>query len=476
MWPARALRVKPAWWQPDAQLLGLFVLAVELVLIIALAAGISIAHHLLFYGDTGPWWRYAWLGLVSALLFLPLRLMRSARAGDWVALVQTPVPDVLAAWSYTFIVLFLASFLAKETAIWSRASIALFFASGMLMLSGLQLLWRELIARGLRQHVLHLPPAILIGSHESLHAFGQRLRNTTSLEGLRPFVPVTIPADGDESRVQARLRAAAGRARMLHAAEVYLLAPFDRRPLIEQAVDVFLDLPVSLHVGPDPLLEAHPGARLARLGDMLTLELIRPPLSPLARLGKRLFDASAAALGLLALMPLFAVIAIAIKLDSPGPVFFRQRRSGFNGQPFSMWKFRTMRVMEDGEQVRQATVDDPRITRVGAFLRRTSLDELPQLINVLKGEMSLVGPRPHALAHDNIFERKVARYARRYKVLPGITGWAQVNGYRGETDTEEKLRKRVEYDLEYIERASFVFDLYILLLTFFSRRTHHNAV
>jgi lipopolysaccharide/colanic/teichoic acid biosynthesis glycosyltransferase len=157
-------------------------------------------------------------------------------------------------------------------------------------------------------------------------------------------------------------------------------------------------------------------------------------------------------------------------------VFFRQRRYGFNQQPFRIIKFRTMTTLDDGDVVPQATNDDRRVTRVGRFLRRWNIDELPQLVNVLKGDMSLVGPRPHALSHNREYERKISLYARRHNVRPGITGWAQVNGFRGCTDTDDKMRQRVDHDLYYIDNWSILLDLRILLLTVFSRRAYRNAV
>jgi putative colanic acid biosysnthesis UDP-glucose lipid carrier transferase len=180
---------------------------------------------------------------------------------------------------------------------------------------------------------------------------------------------------------------------------------------------------------------------------------------------KRALDVALASLLLALLAPLLLVVAIAIKLDSPGPVLFTQRRRGLNGEPFLIFKFRTMRVLEDGPVVQQATRNDPRVTRLGRILRRSSIDELPQLLNVVKGEMSLVGPRPHALAHDEIYGRMIDNYHVRYVVLPGITGWAQINGLRGETRTIEEMSERVRMDMEYIERRSISMDIQILLQT-----------
>ena len=194
---------------------------------------------------------------------------------------------------------------------------------------------------------------------------------------------------------------------------------------------------------------------------------------------KAIEDRTLAALGLLVLSPLLALIAIAVKLDSRGPVFFRQARYGFNNESIGVYKFRSMYVDQcDAGAVRLVTKGDPRVTRVGAFLRRTSLDELPQLINVLRGALSLVGPRPHAMqakAEGHIYDQVVEGYFARHKVKPGITGWAQVNGWRGETDTVEKIEQRVAHDMFYIENWSMLLDLKILALTPIALFTTKNA-
>jgi exopolysaccharide biosynthesis polyprenyl glycosylphosphotransferase len=216
--------------------------------------------------------------------------------------------------------------------------------------------------------------------------------------------------------------------------------------------------------------------RISKLGPMASLQLTRVPLSSLEVLQKRVLDIVASAAGLIVLSPLMLVAAILIRLESPGPIFFRQRRYGFNQEPFRIIKFRTMTTLDDGDVVPQATANDRRITRVGRWLRRWNIDELPRLINVLKGDMSLVGPRPHALSHNREYERKISLYARRHNVRPGITGWAQVNGFRGETATDEKMRQRVDYDLYYIDNWSVWLDLRILLLTMFSPHAYRNAV
>jgi putative colanic acid biosynthesis UDP-glucose lipid carrier transferase len=182
-------------------------------------------------------------------------------------------------------------------------------------------------------------------------------------------------------------------------------------------------------------------------------------------LRKRAIDIALAVIALLLLGPLMLATAVAVKLSSPGPVFFRQRRYGLNGEEINVYKFRSMSVCEDGAVVTQATAGDRRITRLGRFLRRSSLDELPQIVNVLAGKMSFVGPRPHAIAHNEQYRKLISGYMIRHKVRPGITGWAQVNGLRGETDTVEKMRARIAYDIDYMNNWSLWLDLRILART-----------
>lgn len=182
-------------------------------------------------------------------------------------------------------------------------------------------------------------------------------------------------------------------------------------------------------------------------------------------LQKRGWDALVACFALAVLSPILIIAAIAIKLDNPGPIIFRQRRIGLDGRPFVIYKFRTMSVVEDGSEVAQARRGDPRVTRVGRILRQSSIDELPQFLNVVKGDMSIVGPRPHAVAHDELYGSVIPNYARRHRVKPGITGWAQVNGLRGETATFGQMERRVQLDLWYIDHWSFLLDLLILWRT-----------
>jgi putative colanic acid biosynthesis UDP-glucose lipid carrier transferase len=190
---------------------------------------------------------------------------------------------------------------------------------------------------------------------------------------------------------------------------------------------------------------------------------------------KRMEDIILSLFILLLISPLLIIISLAVKITSPGPVIFRQTRYGMDGKPIKVWKFRSMVVMENDTEVKQATKDDVRVTAVGKFLRRTSLDELPQFFNVLFGEMSIVGPRPHAVSHNEQYRSLIEGYMLRHKVKPGITGWAQINGWRGETDTLDKMEKRIEFDLEYIRSWSVWLDLKIIIMTIFKGFVNKSA-
>ncbi|MEO1265143.1 MAG: exopolysaccharide biosynthesis polyprenyl glycosylphosphotransferase, partial [Pseudomonadota bacterium] len=215
------------------------------------------------------------------------------------------------------------------------------------------------------------------------------------------------------------------------------------------------------------------------IGDVPFIDVFDRPIADWGLVAKWTFDKIIAALAIGLLAPVMAAVAVAIKLESKGPVLFRQKRYGFNNELIEVFKFRSMFTDRcDATASRLVTRDDPRVTRIGRFIRRTSLDELPQLFNVLRGELSLVGPRPHALeakAADKLYNEVVDGYFARHKVKPGITGWAQINGWRGETDTREKIQKRVEHDIYYIENWSLFLDLYILLRTPFALISSKNA-
>ncbi|BAN23922.1 undecaprenyl-phosphate glucose phosphotransferase [Caballeronia insecticola] len=258
--------------------------------------------------------------------------------------------------------------------------------------------------------------------------------------------------------------------------EVWLALPLSQERMILRFVNEFRDDLVNVRFIPDVRSLALFESGMTDLLGVPAINLVASPLSASAMLQKELFDRVFALAAIIAVAPLLIGIALAIKLTSRGPVFFTQRRKGADGRVFTIYKFRSMRMhTEQAGVLQQATRNDPRVTRVGAFLRRTSLDELPQFFNVLRGDMSVVGPRPHALEHDDLYQKVVSGYIHRYRIKPGITGWAQVNGFRGETDRIEKMEGRVAHDLYYLGNWSFGLDMRIIAATIFKGLRHTNA-
>jgi putative colanic acid biosynthesis UDP-glucose lipid carrier transferase len=251
-----------------------------------------------------------------------------------------------------------------------------------------------------------------------------------------------------------------------HAVDViYIALPISTAPRIAELVSQLRDTTASVYFVPNILALDLVQPRCVQIHGIPALAVIESPFHGMSALRKRAFDVVAGSIALLLAAPLMLLIALGVKFTSVGPVFFKQRRYGLNGETVEIFKFRSMTVCEDGPVVRQASRDDHRLTAIGRYLRRTSLDELPQLFNVISGQMSLVGPRPHAVAHNELYRKLISGYMIRHKVRPGITGWAQVNGMRGETDTLEKMDARIRYDLDYIRNWSLWLDCKILART-----------
>lgn len=260
-----------------------------------------------------------------------------------------------------------------------------------------------------------------------------------------------------------------------HVDLIYITLPVTQQSRILKLLDELRDTTASVYFVPDIFLFDLIQARLDSIGGMPLVAVCETPFHGMNSVIKRASDLVLASLILLLISPLMIAIALAIRLTSPGPALFKQRRYGLDGKEIMVYKFRTMTVMEDGDTIRQATKDDKRVTPIGNFLRKTSLDELPQFFNVLQGRMSVVGPRPHAVAHNELYRKLIQGYMIRHKVRPGITGWAQVNGLRGETDSLEKMSARIEYDLAYLRNWSLLLDLKIVLKTFFVVLKKQNA-
>ena len=246
---------------------------------------------------------------------------------------------------------------------------------------------------------------------------------------------------------------------------VYITLPMAAQLRTLNLLDELRDTTASVYFVPDIFVSDLIQARMDHIHGIPIVALCESPTLGISGIGKRISDVLLASLILFLIWPIMLIVALGVKLTSPGPIIFKQRRYGLDGQEIYVYKFRSMRVCEDGSNISQAARSDPRITPFGSFLRRTSLDELPQFINVLQGRMSIVGPRPHAVAHNEQYRKLIKGYMLRHKVKPGITGWAQVNGLRGETDTLDKMRARIQYDIDYMRNWSFGFDLMIIFKT-----------
>ncbi|MBB5211855.1 undecaprenyl-phosphate glucose phosphotransferase [Microbulbifer hydrolyticus] len=256
---------------------------------------------------------------------------------------------------------------------------------------------------------------------------------------------------------------------------VFIALPMRAEDVISETLDKFSDTTATVHILPNFFVAKMLHARWHQVGSSSLLSVFDTPIQGFDGWLKRLEDLVLATIILALISPVLLLVAAAVKFSSPGPVIFKQRRYGLDGQTIYVWKFRSMTAMDDGDKVEQAKEGDQRITSVGRVLRRTSLDELPQFFNVLQGTMSIVGPRPHAVAHNEEYRSRVNGYMLRHKVKPGITGLAQIKGFRGETDTLDKMSRRVEYDLEYIRRWSILLDLRIIFLTIYRGFYHKNA-
>ena len=311
--------------------------------------------------------------------------------------------------------------------------------------------------------------AIIVGMNEQGAALAKRMREAPysriDLVGFIDSRDVSRLGSLGENRLLGKLDDLAAIAKDQHVQLIYLSLPMASQPRILQVLDDLKDTTASIYFVPDmfftDLIQGHSGTVFG----MPVISVCETPFRGADGLVKRASDIVLATLILLLIAPILLAIAAAVKLTSPGPVIFKQRRYGLDGEEIVVYKFRSMTVTEDGPTIKQAQKNDSRITPLGAFMRRTSIDELPQFINVLQGRMSIVGPRPHAIAHNELYRKLIKGYMVRHKVRPGITGWAQVNGYRGETNTLDKMQGRIDYDLDYLRNWSLRLDLHIILKT-----------
>jgi Undecaprenyl-phosphate glucose phosphotransferase len=374
-------------------------------------------------------------------------------------------------WNVAFLAVLMLGFVTKQSSDYSRVAMAMFYILGYATLVMMRRMVVDLACWMLAKHIVHPRRLVIVGFEDRLGEI-----ESAALDFGPSMELVSMMALRDNQAYLADdLALAAAAVRIHRADDVCLSVPWLRQDVVDAATAAFLRTPAEIHLDADRLLEDFSHSSFSHLGAISGLRITRPKLSVLQRAEKRAFDILGAGVGLLVLSPVLAVTAILIRLESPGPALFRQTRYGFNQEPFQVCKFRSMRAMENGANVVAAKRNDPRVTRLGAYLRRFSIDELPQLFNVLRGEMSIVGPRPHAMSHDQRYFDRLSRYARRHNVKPGITGWAQVHGHRGEIANDHQMLSRLEHDLYYVDNWSLWLDVKIVCMTVFSSKTHQNA-
>jgi Undecaprenyl-phosphate glucose phosphotransferase len=390
---------------------------------------------------------------------------------------RVEIGQILVCWFTTGLLLAFFAFLLKIGVAYSRGAFVAFYFIAPVGLLGVRKVTKLGLAAAVSKKAIGRRDMVLIGDFNEMSALGPQ--DLLAFFGTAEVTRFTLGREDDPSvRASTDVRvidSVANFVRLHNCREILLALPWSDAGRIEFIRDQIKTLPVAARLLPDIRVRSLTNYTSSARQRVLAIEVQRAPLSGAERFVKRLMDIFVATLAMMFFLPVMALTAIAIKLDSPGPVIFRQHRKGFNGRQFLMFKFRTMTVQENGSTVAQATRDDPRVTAIGRLLRSASIDELPQLLNVLKGDMSLIGPRPHALAHDNYFQNIVGDYAFRHHVKPGITGWAQCNGARGATPSIEHISERVKLDLWYINNWSLWLDVQILIRTFFEVLRKRNA-
>jgi Undecaprenyl-phosphate glucose phosphotransferase len=417
------------------------------------------------------------VGVLASIFYI----LRMSRTGSYdlseAASSGVEVREILVCWLTSALLLALVAFLLKVGDAFSRVTFVIFCFIAPIILLGVRKFTKIALVKAISHGFIGRRDAVLIGEFKEIAAF--RPRDLLAICGATQVKRFALSQEGDpETRASVDLRVinrVAEFVRRHDCKEVLLALPWNDPERIEFIRDQIKVLPVAARLLPDVRVRSLATLTAPARNCGLSIEVQRAPLNGTQRLLKRGVDIVASALALAFFLPLMIVTAVAIKLESPGPALFRQTRKGFNGREFVIFKFRTMTVQENGATIIQATRSDTRVTRLGRILRSSSIDELPQLLNVVRGDMSLIGPRPHALAHDNYFESVLSDYAFRHHVKPGITGWAQCNGARGATPSVEHIAERVKLDLWYINNWSLWLDLQIVFKTFFEVLRKNNA-
>jgi Undecaprenyl-phosphate glucose phosphotransferase len=444
------------------------VLTADIIFIVAASLICAVGYSWISNGDLANDGAFVGLGVIVAVNFTAIMTARRNYSLKNLAQLYRQARDTIIIWSGVYGMLALVGFTIKISTDFSRGSTILFFAGGLATLLSFRFLVANLITQSLANGSFARKKIIVVAEQDQ-HVSSRPLTELRRY-GYQPVKTCEVSREeiaslGMPASLRSKLTDVVQFARDERIQDIYILMDWRHHRTIYGILHALAVLPISVHLIPDENTTQFLSYPITNIGDTWTAALRRLPLSHTERAAKRFFDLSLAVAGLVTLLPLMLVTALLVKLDSRGPVFFLQKRNGFNGRAFDIIKFRTMHVLENGTVVSQATRNDPRVTRLGRWLRRSSIDELPQLFNVVRGDMSLVGPRPHALCHNSEYEKLIANYALRYHVKPGLTGWAQVNGYRGETPQIKQMEHRVEHDLWYINNWSPLLDVSIVLQT-----------
>ncbi len=422
--------------------------------------------------DTLPM-QYRFLGVIVVISMFGIYTARGVyrqSASYWRTALR-----IAMAWGACLVLWLVLGFVTKTTDLFSR-EVLLIWAPSVLLVQLLNSITLAYLNRQYKARYAKPIPTLVIGQSNIAHHLIKSLNSNSWLrdrvvgivQSYEDTLDSTHPTNEKSSLpLLGNIASLRSIIKEHNIKRIYIALPLSESEQIEGLHIDLLDQNVDVIWAPDIFAMNLLNHSVREVAGVPLISLNESPLtaSRVPMILKNAMDKSCATLGLIALAPLFLVIAILIKRSSPGPVFYKQDRTGFDGQIFKVYKFRSMKLHDDAEVVQQATKEDPRITKIGKFIRRTSIDELPQLINVLNGTMSLVGPRPHAVSHNNYYSDKIDAYLARHRIKPGITGLAQISGFRGETETLDKMERRVEYDLAYINNWSLALDVKILIKT-----------
>jgi Undecaprenyl-phosphate glucose phosphotransferase len=464
-WPISYASIAPA------------VCALDILLIVVASVGCGAVYNSLFHQNDIDLVRHLATATVVCAVFVPPFWKRRLYEPSSLVNLNLQTRKIVVLWTITLLIFASATFAFKIGPDFSRGAVLSFHIGGLALLLVHHALWCTIIDAGLRNGSLRGRESILLCMHDVPAGTGVAQSHARDLErhGFKIENIFYLAADVSPKEPKELIERAIAFARGSEIKEIFVAADLQRWSTIRDLIQRLCDLPLPLTLLPDENIVTLFQRTSRRFGSSIGIEFQRAPLSVSERMAKRALDLIVAVVGIVLLAPMFLIIALAIRLDSSGPALFMQTRHGFNSKKFKIFKFRTMTALDDGAAIKQAVRGDRRVTNIGTWLRKTSIDELPQLFNVLKGEMSIVGPRPHAAAHDDHYEQLISCYAFRHHMKPGITGWAQVKGCRGETPTLERMKERVDHDIWYVDNWSVLLDLKIIFGTVLELIRGRNA-